>query len=417
MNDNYRILNNLCGELKSEVDGHLLPYWIQNTVDNRNSGFHGQIMNDNSVVEDAPRSIILYTRILWTFSASYRVLHNKKYLAIAERAYDYIMKHFWDDVNGGVYWMVDHNGQAVESKKHVYAQAFALYGLSEYYRAALHTNAITRAIDIYSLLKKYSHQSDGTGYHEAFTKTWIPLKDVRLSDKDDEQQRSMNTHLHLFEAFANLYRVWQNDDLKDELTDLIHLFIGPVYNQSNGHFYTFFDEKWNPKTDVYSYGHDIEAVWLLADATRELDNAQLHEQSRNLILSTADVTMNEGIDAEIGGLYNSGCNGKVLDADKHWWAQAEAIVGFVHAYLVSNDEKYLETAVKTWEFVKKYIIIPEYGEWYYRVDRNGKPYVNEDKVGFWKCPYHNVRMGLEVVEVINEMKPEPEPGKRMTGTQ
>lgn len=413
MIDNDVVLHKLCDELRTEVEAHILPFWMQNVVDKKNGGFNGQVLNDNTVTEDAPRSIILYSRILWTFSASHRISQKNSYRSVAERAYNYIMNYFWDEVYGGVYWMVDNNGKAIEQKKHVYAQAFAIYGLSEFYRATSTSTALNRAIDLYHLLKKYSFQSDGTGYHEAFTRHWTPLNDVRLSDKDDAQQRSMNTHLHLFEAFTNLYRTQQNEDLKNDLTALIQLFFGPIYNKDTNHFYTFFDEKWNPTTDIYSYGHDIEAAWLLLDASRVLKNNELIEKSYELTLSLADVTLHEGVDPEVGGLFHNGCSGKAVDSDKHWWAQAEAIVGFIYAYNVSNNEKHLHAAVNIWKFVKKYLIDQRYGEWYFRVDRNGKPYMQEEKVGAWKCPYHNVRMGLEVMEQVNA----PKSGEHKIGTK
>ncbi len=415
MTYNYAVLHNLCDELRTEVVEHILPFWMHNVVDKKNGGFHGQILNNNTIVEDAPRSIILYSRILWTFSASYRILHKNRYRDIAEQAYNYIMNHFWDQVYGGVYWMVDNKGKVIEQKKHVYAQAFTIYGLSEFNRATSNTTALNRAMDLYHLLKKYSYQSDGTGYHEAFTRQWTPLNDVRLSDKDDAQQRSMNTHLHLFEAFANLYRAHQNDDLKNDLTALVQLFFGPIYNIENNHFYTFFDEKWNPTTDIYSYGHDIEAAWLLLDASRVLNKNEIIEKSQELILTLADVTLNEGVDQEVGGLFHTGCSGNAMDSDKHWWAQTEAIVGFVYAYKVSGNERYLEAADKIWEFVKKYMIDQRYGEWYFRVDRNGKPYMQEEKAGAWKCPYHNVRMGLELMEQVNLLKSTP--GEQTIGTK
>ncbi len=403
MNNNY-LLNTLLENIRGEVENHILPYWIKNVIDNKNGGFHGRIRNDNTVVHDSPRSIILNARILWTFSAAYRVLREKRYLFVAERAYNYIMNHFWDDVNGGVYWMVDQNGQPTDLKKHAYAQAFAVYGLSEYYRATSDVTALTRGIEIYNLLKQNGNNHDGPGYHEAFSCEWEPLSDVRLSDKDDEQKRSMNTHLHLFEAYTNLYRVWPNEDLKTDIVALFNLFFGPMYNKNNGHFFAFFDEQWNPTTDIYSYGHDIEAVWLLFDSARVLGDDQLIEIARQLIRQTAEVTLQEGIDPERGGIYQSGSNGTVVYSDKHWWVQAEGIVGFVYAYSETGNEEYLQAAVKLWEFIDKYIIDSEYGEWYFRVNQNGEPYLEEDKVGAWKCPYHNVRAGLELVEKVRNRK-------------
>jgi len=415
MADPARILNKLRDEVKAEIEEHLLPFWISKVIDNKNGGFHGRLLNDNSLIKNAPRSAVLNTRILWTFSAAYRILQEKKYSFVADRSYKYMMNHFWDDVHGGVYWMIDQQGNPVEAKKHVYAQAFAIYGLSEYYRATSDSTALTKAIDIYNLLIRHSLQPETSGYHEAFSKHWTPLDDVRLSEKDDKQLRSMNTHLHLFEAYANLYRVWPNEDLRRDLTSLIELFFGPIYSKRYHHFYSFFDEKWMPTTDVYSYGHDIETAWLLIDATRIIGDKDLINQSRDIGLKIAEVTLKEGIDEEWGGLYQGGKAGRVIDADKHWWAQAEAVVGFVYAYQEFNRIEFLEAAVGIWEFTKKYIKDPRYGEWFFRVNRSGDPYMDEDKVGPWKCPYHTVRMGLELLERVDAE--EPIPGKEITRTK
>jgi cellobiose epimerase len=391
------IMVRLRDELKAELIDHLLPFWINNVIDVQNNGFYGQLTGDNTVIKDAPKSAILFTRILWTFSAAYRLLKDSPSPHISDKVYCYIEEHFWDRDYGGVYWMVDHSGVPSDTKKHTYAQAFAIYGLSEYFRATSNNTALKKAVEIYNLLEHYSLQDKTKGYYEAFSRDWKPLSDVRLSEKDIAEHHSMNTHLHLLEAYANLYKVWPNDSLHKSLTSLIGLFLGPLSNKTNRHYYTFLDENWCPKSDVYSFGHDIEATWLVMDAARTVQDENLIRRTRDAALTVAEITIQEGVDKEHGGLYYSGFDGDVLDTDKHWWAQAEAIVGFVNVYQESQRIDFLEAAYHIWKFTQKHIIDHTYGEWFFRVDRIGIPYPEEDKVGPWKCPYHNVRACLEIL--------------------
>jgi cellobiose epimerase len=397
-----RTLLQLRDELKQELCDHLLPFWMNKVVDHRHGGFHGRLLNDTTVIPQAPRSAILYSRILWTFSAAHRLLGDTAYLEIADRAYRYIEDYFWDPLHGGVYWMVDHMGLPLDTKKHTYAQAFAIYGLSEYYRTVTDETALKRAEKIYRLLENYSLQPGTNGYYEAFSREWKPLRDVRLSEKDDAEQHSMNTHLHLLEAYTNLLRAWPDEDPRHSLTLLNELFLGPLYNKNNKHFFTFFDENWFPRSNVYSFGHDIEATWLILDAARAIGDARLIERTREVSLTVARRALRDGIDRERGGLYYSGFSGKILDSDKHWWSQAEAIVGFVNAYRESKDPAFVQAASGIWEFTKQYIIDHEYGEWFFRVTREGEPYRHEDKAGPWKCPYHTVRAALELIERVDD---------------
>jgi cellobiose epimerase len=391
-------LTGLRDEMRTELYDHILPFWINHVIDTQGDGFYGRIAGDNVVVSDAPRSAILYTRILWTFSAVYRLLKDKIYLEVADRAYRYIEQHFWDWDYGGVYWMLGSTGGPSDTKKHTYAEAFAIYGLSEYYRATSHQTALKKAVEMYNLLEHYSLHDKTKGYYEAFTRDWTPLSDVRLSEKDVAEHHSMNTHLHLLEAYANLFKVWPNDTLRKSLTSLIELFLGPLFNRTSGHYYTFLDENWCPRSEIYSFGHDIEASWLIYDAARVLRDDTLIRKTRDAMFSIAEVTLHEGLDREFGGLFYSGVGGTLLDTDKHWWVQAEAIVGFVNAYYESPTDEFLDAAYRIWDFTRKYIIDRENGEWFFRVNRKGIPYTDEDKVGPWKCPYHNVRACLEILE-------------------
>jgi mannobiose 2-epimerase len=389
-------LQRLRHAMEDELLGHILPYWKTNMVDHENGGFFGKIDGKNKVIKNAPKGGILNARILWTFSAAYRQYPDSTTLLAARRAYMYFTHYFLDAANGGVYWMLDASGKPLDDKKHVYAQSFAIYGLSEFYLATQERAALDIAIALFRAIESKAFVAETNGYIEAFDRSWVPLADARLGVSDAPEKRSFNTHLHLLEAYANLYRAWPDPQLKKQLANLISLHIGPMYESHSGRFISFFDEQWNPRSTVHSYGHDIESTWLICDAADAIGDIVLQAKARQVALEVAHTTMREGLDTCHGGLFNTGIGGKPLDTDKHWWAQAEGIVGYLNAWQLSGDEHFVSVAESLWNFIEQNLLDRTHGEWFWRVDKNGKPNDFEDKAGPWKCPYHTARACLEV---------------------
>lgn len=383
--------------MDGELRGHILPYWMNKMTDPVHGGFYGRITGDDQVDANAPKGAILNGRILWTFAAAYRTYGLEAYKKMADRAVRYMERHFWDPEFGGMYWMLDHEGLPLDAKKHSYAQAFAIYGYSEHHRATGAPESLTRAVELFHLLDRHAWIEGERAYYEAFDRGWKRLEDVRLSDIDADQTRSTNTHLHILEAFAGLYRVWPDPALRDRLSALVDVFHDTIFDAETHSFHAFFDDRWTPMSPTYSYGHDIETSWLLSDALCALgDDSDRYRQQLQLVRQVADYVMQEGMDPESGGLYNAGKGGSVSDTDHHWWAQAEALVGFVNAYQTTGDEKYVHAALKTWDFIRTTVIDPVHGEWFFRVNNDGRPYHDEDKAGPWKCPYHTSRACMEI---------------------
>jgi mannobiose 2-epimerase len=395
---------NLRSEVLEELTGRILPFWMNHTVDERDGGFYGRITHDGKVVEDASKGAILNARILWTFSAAGRLLGNSAYRPFADRAFNYIREHFLDRRFDGVYWSVDAGGNRLDDRKHIYAQAFVLYGVSEYYTWTGLRDALKLAQRLFELIEKHAYDPVYGGYFEAFTRDWARMNDVRLSEKDLNFPKSMNTHLHVMEAYTTLYRVWADPLLKERLQNLTYLFLDRIIDPQTGHVGTFFDEDWTLRSDKISFGHDIETAWLLLETADILGVPALRNRVVETLVTIASATLREGVD-EDGGLFNETSPTGRLDSDKHWWPQAEALVGFLTAYRESGNPDFFSAALASWDFIKNHVVDYEKGEWFNRLSRDRNPYPNEDKVGFWKCPYHNGRACLEVMSRLSDIAP------------
>ena len=391
----------LYNELKQELY-NILTYWMQNTIDHKNGGFFGEVNNLNEVNTEANKGIILNARILWTFSAAYNTIKSNQYLVVAKRAYEYIMDNFIDKQFGGVYWEVDAKGSPVNDRKQIYALSFAIYGLSEYYKATNEEAALQFAIGLFENIEEYSFDPKYNGYVEALSRDWSPLEDVRLSDKDENAVKTMNTHLHILEAYTNLYRIWKDRTIKEQLENLIIVFLEKII-QADYHFGLFFNEKWEMSAKKLSYGHDIEGSWLIYEAAEVLGDEELLKRVEDITLKMASKVASEGgITDDYAVLERCEPNTTPDDNEREWWPQAEGIVGFYNAFQISGNEKYLTLAENIWEYTKNNILDKKYGEWFWMVDKNGVPNSDFSKVGFWKCPYHNGRGCIEIINRVEQ---------------
>jgi len=388
-------LNIFKKELTDELK-NILNWWATHAPDNTNGGFYGKIDNDNQVTAHSPKGSVLNARILWSFAAAYNHRPEPGYLEMADRAYQYIVNHFIDEENGGVYWSVDYRGEPLDTKKQVYAIAFTIYALSEYYRAGKTENAKQLAIDMFYLLVEKAYDPIKTGYFEAFTKDWQPIADLRLSAKDANEKKTMNTHLHVLEGYTNLYRIWPDKALGEHISILLDNFFEHFIDKKTHHLVLFFDEDWQAKGDLVSYGHDIEATWLLLEAAEAIGDKTSIKKIKEITIAMADATIT-GFDIDGGLWYEYEPKENQLVKEKHWWVQAEAMVGFFNAWQISGDKRYLNISLENWEFIKTKILDKQNGEWFWGRKEDGSVMPGEDKAGIWKCPYHNSRACLELI--------------------
>ncbi|AXY73907.1 N-acyl-D-glucosamine 2-epimerase [Paraflavitalea soli] len=385
----------------------ILSWWIDHAQDEQYGGFYGSIDHHNTIDILAPKGSVLNSRILWAFSAAWNRTQHQPYLAMATRAYEYIVMHFADEVMGGVYWTVDHAGHPFDTKKQVYAQAFTLYAFCEYYKASRQELVKDRAIELYTLIERYSYDREREGYLEAFDREWQPMKDLRLSAKDANEQKSMNTHLHVLEAYTNLYAIWPDDGLRRQITRLINNFLDHIIHPVSHHQILFFDEHWHARSTIVSFGHDIEASWLLVEAANIVSDGELIIRVKKVALQMAYAAA-RGLDFDGGMWYEQDSATNLWVKEKHWWPQAEALVGFFHAWQMSSDNIFLQHTLNNWEFIRENMIDTEFGEWRWGVlnEASGtdKTIMSwEDKAGLWKCPYHNGRACMELMKRIDGM--------------
>ena len=381
-------------ELHQELLNNILPYWMQKMPDDANGGFLGRIDGREKVHHSAGKGAVLNARILWTFSAAYRLERKQEYLTMAERAFLYLQNYFTDKKHGGIFWELDYKGRPLNPKKQIYAQGFAIYGYSEFYRATGNPDALEAAKNLFYLIEKYAYDPEHGGYIEALDENWQIIDDMRLSAKDGNAPKTMNTHLHILEPYTNLLRVWKDPALISAQTQLIRLFCDRIVDARTKHLGLFFDWEWNAQDGGISYGHDIEAAWLLYEAAEVLGDPECIEKVKKLSVEIVNASL-EGLQPDGSMIYEQTQDGHT-DRDRHWWVQAETITGSYYAWMITEDKKYLSIAENCWDYVKRRLIDKINGEWFWSVCADGTPNRKDDKAGFWKCPYHNSRMCMEI---------------------
>jgi len=386
-------------DIKNHLKTVIIPFWTK-LKDEQYGGYYGLLTNDLVLDKKAVKGCILNSRILWFFSSAYLELKDKELLSSATHAYEFLKNHCLDREEGGVFWSVSFDGKPDDTMKHTYNQAFAIYALSSYYAASGEKEALELALDIFRLIEKKCR--DEYGYMEAFDRGFHEISNEALSENGILAKKTMNTALHILEAYTELYRVSGDERVKDKLCEILDTFADKIYNPELKRLEVFFDEKYNSIIDLHSYGHDIEASWLLDLATTVL-NIPEYEQKIGIITSVlADKIYGRAFD---GHSVLNECEKGIDNTHRVWWIQSEAIVGFVNAYERSADIRYLDGARNVWKYIKDNLVDKRPGsEWFWEVDENGIPYREHDIVEPWKCPYHNGRMCLEVIRRLSSLE-------------
>ncbi|MDD4646207.1 MAG: AGE family epimerase/isomerase [Bacteroidales bacterium] len=400
---------------ENELTEDILPYWIKHGVEQNGDGFYGAADLKGVPVLTAKKSCVLNARILWTFSAAAMKYNNPLYASMAERAFNVLQKYFADAEYGGYFMEINPDNTLSSGIKHTYAQAFVIYSLCKFYEYKPNEATLKIIRDFFCLLEDKTKDPENIGYKEAFTRDWHLFEENRMADNNEP--KSMNTHLHILEAYAALYKIWKDERVKVRLTELINLFIEKIIRK-DGHLGLFYDEQFNEaeaSKGICSFGHDIEASWLIWEAAEILGDKKIKAKMLPLSHLMADAVDVSGLDKDGGLFLESTRFGSHIRTNKHWWLQAETLVGFMNAYQLTGDVKYWENVKLSWDFIDKHVIDHENGEWFTKVNRKGVPYLTEPeddlspyyrndwKIDPWKCPYHNGRAMMELLNRIDQI--------------
>ncbi len=383
-------------EVRENLTSGILPYWLG--LKDPKGGFYGEVSSDGKVLYDAPRGVILNARIIWSFAAAYQALHETSYLVAAVHARDYFLEHFCDHKYGGVYWSVDKDGERLDTKKQLYAQGFAIYGLSELYKVTKDDEVLKNAINLYKVVETYFADRENGGYIEALARDFSPLEDMSLSAHDINADKTMNSHLHILEAYANLYQVWPEEELKGAVERLLDI-IGTKVMAADGHLQLYFRKDWSVMPGGVSYGHDIETSWLALECAFALKDLDIVNRVRPWALAMGKAG-NEGLLPDGSLRYEKLLDG-TFDDSRQWWVQAESVVGNLWLWKYHSDPQGTDRALAAWKFIKEHLVDAAAGEWWWAMLPDGKPDLSQPKAGFWKCPYHNTRMCLQVLRIFS----------------
>lgn len=382
----------LIDEVVADLKENILPFWVNHSPD-PSGGFYGTILNDRTPQPSASKGGVLNARILWTFSTACRLFNDPGYRELADRAQMYFISYFIDTEYGGSYWSVNVDGSPGNIEKQTYGIAYGIYSMAEHYRATGNEESIRQAIALYNTLETYAFDPVFGGYIESFTRDWKKPQHYGYDGKG-VAPKTMNTHLHVLEAYTTLYRVWKDPDLKKQLESIIELFLDKIIDPQRWHQRLFLTRDWQDLERIDSYGHDMELSWLLWEAAEVLGDEDIFKQLLPIVLKLVDTQMDEGW-TEAGALLYERDDGEVKGG-LEWWPQAESVVALYNAWQLTQDKKYLDAAIKVWDWIKANMIDHEHGEWFSGVNEDGTPQRDRPKADMWKCPYHNSRMGFEL---------------------
>jgi mannobiose 2-epimerase len=381
-------------EIIDDLLNNILPFWVKYSRDEKRGGFYGAVGYNGSPNLTASKGLVLNARILWGFSTAYRVLGDQIYEEYADRARQYLQDYFYDTEYGGYYWMLDTSGTPTTTTKMTYGNAFVIYGLSEHYRATGDAVSLQRAIAQYETFESKIYDRKYRGYVEDFDRDWSELFRI-----PEATVKSTNTQIHVLESYVNLHRSWKNATLEASIYKLIDVFLNDILDRSTWHQKMNMMMNWYVTEPTFSYGHDIEIAWLLLEAAEELENQTLIAQLKEIAVHLVDVQIAEGFDKNGALTYEK--QPDFFDDNLEWWPQAEAMNAFFNIYQFTKNETYIDKAQVLWNWIKKNMIDYEFGEWIRTVRANGTVESKFDKIDEWKCPYHNVRMGIQAYQRLS----------------
>ncbi len=378
---------------RAQLENVIIPFW-KGMKDEKFGGYYGYLSQELVLDRQAEKGCILNSRILWFFSEAAMLLRREDLRGHADHAYAFLTEHCIDRENGGIFWSMTYDGKPLDTTKHTYNQAFAIYALSAYYRLTGNEAALEQARELFRLIEE--HCTDSVGYLEAFTADWGPESNEKLSENGVLADKTMNTLLHVFEGYAGLYQASRDEAVGKAMERILTIYAEKIYDPTLRRQLVFFDENYNSILDLYSYGHDIESSWLM-----DWGCGLLGDSRRSAVISDINREMGEAVYAAAYSSHSlaNECDRGKVDQTRVWWVQAEAVVGFVNLWQkLPEHTEYRDAAADTYRFIETHLVDRRPGsEWFWCVDKNGAPVPGKPIVEPWKCPYHNGRMCMELI--------------------
>lgn len=385
---------------QEHLENDLIPFWNK-MKDEKNGGFYGYADSEGNPDPKSVKGVILNSRILWFYSSAYQLLKKPELLKMADHAYRFLTDFCFDSQYGGVYWSVNYDGTVCDDTKHTYNQAFAIYALSAYYQASHKKEVLHFAYGLYRVIEEKCR--DNNGYLEAFKRDFTPSSNEKLSENGVLAERTMNTLLHVLEAYSELYRADEFYEVGDSIRSILHLFENKIYDSEKQICDVFFDLNYKSLIDLESFGHDIETSWLIDRGCSILEDKAYQKEMQPMINGLAEAAYRNAFD-RVQNALNNEREGNRIDSQKIWWVQAESVVGFYNAYQ-KNPQKteYLHTAEKIWDFIQHNVVDSKSGEWLESIPADHEPDPKQPLVHPWKCPYHNGRMCMEMINRLSQV--------------
>lgn len=381
-----------------DLTRNLLPWWMRHAVDHENGGFYGQVDHRNQPVAGATKFIVLNARLIWTFSAAYRVLGDPACREMADRAYRYFIDHFWDREHGGAFTRLDARGSVLDDHKFIYGNAFALYGLCEYARATGCGEALDYARQLFGCLESHVYDPVYKGYFESCDRNWDVNPWLRGVNRQPSDVKTINTHLHLIEAYTSLLRVEDTPAVRSKVREHLYVMLNRIVNRDIHHYHCFQARDWTPTSTVISFGHDIEGSWLMTETADVLNEPEARRAARDTCVNMARAALEEGFRSDGAMLTQyDPATGERADC-LSWWEQNEAVVGFLNAWELTGEEKFLDASLSCFGFIERHFIDHEGGGWHPMLTLDGTPILTIPKGDGYICPYHNSRMSMEIIE-------------------
>jgi mannobiose 2-epimerase len=396
------------------LNNSIVKFYLPNCVDQVNGGYL-ESLRDGKFAPTGEKFLTMQGRQLWFFSTlAQEGIERDAALAAAKSGFEFLERFMRDPEHGGYFSKVSDAGKPIDTRKHVYLNAFALYGLVGYFRATKDESALKSAQAFFRILESKAHDSAHGGYNEFFYEDWKPIRDVKESGYIGAiDTKTYNTHLHVLEALAELYRVWPDPLVARRLGEAILINTNTVRHPD----YFCNIDGWSPDWKMIqspqnlraSYGHDVECAWLTMDAARTLNFSP--RLLRPWAEALVGYSLKYGYDREHGGFYYTGPLGKSAeDTRKEWWVEAEALVSMLEMYKLTGKREYYDVFCQTLDFVEKHQMAAE-GNWWASRKADGSP-LSDQRSSPWHGAYHNGRSMILCEKLLKGLVANPVHGSR-----